>query len=495
MRRLVKKKQNRWILKQKLQNSYLTERPKQVVHSSTPFYGIPFWCGDSQFIGIRDCCFNHKIGLPQKNGIYHPIYDYELEFLNKIQTEQHVWVKKARGIGATTFLIRYLSWKALATNELDGKDIFIIAGTREDFANEIKQRMENLLPEEYRYVIHDSKYTQTYINKTRFKVFPSRNLKDMRGYTDVAYLFIDEADYFQPIEQAQIKYVIKSYEEKSKGKIIMVSTAGESGGLFETIENDPNSDFYKHYMLYKKGKGKIFDDEFLKVQQKKDPAFFAREYEGKYGYGLGNVFLPEEIEEAIIDMALDENKHKFDINTACPISMGIDPGFGSSKFGITILQLEDNKLKVLYAKEWDRPSYENMISLVTQLRYKYKPNKIFVDGAKPDFIKSLKIQFNETTHYEKVIEQCKKDKIKISDRMFVVPIQFNEWGKELLGRFQHAVSKGWFLIPNSCNDLITQMRQAKFKDNGNLDKDESGNDNTYDAFDSARLALKQFNLK
>ena len=90
-------------------------------------------------------------------------------------------------------------------------------------------------------------------------------------------------------------------------------------------------------------------------------------------------------------------------NPACSISLGTDPGFGSSKFGITVLQLEDDILKVLFAKEWDRPSYEQMIQECTQLRYKYKPQKVYVDGAKPDFIKSLKIQFNEATDYEAVI--------------------------------------------------------------------------------------------
>jgi hypothetical protein len=37
------------------------------------------------------------------------------------------------------------------------------------------------------------------------------------------------------------------------------------------------------------------------------------------------------------------------------------------------------------------------------------------------------------------------------------------------------------------------MRMAKYKDNGNLDKDETAG-NTYDAFDSTRLALKMFPL-
>jgi hypothetical protein len=41
------------------------------------------------------------------------------------------------------------------------------------------------------------------------------------------------------------------------------------------------------------------------------------------------------------------------------------------------------------------------------------------------------------------------------------------------------------------------MRMVKYKDNGNLDKEETSSNNTYDAFDafdSARLALKMFEM-
>jgi len=411
-----------------------------------------------------------------------------MELKDKIESYQHLWTLKARGIGFTTFLTRYLGWKCTVNDDLAGKDIFIITGTRSDLGNEIKTKIENLFIEKFPEVVHDSKHMHVFINKTRVKAFPSRNLKDMRGYTDVAYLFIDEGDSFIPSERRQIEYVITSYEEKSKGKIILVGTAGESGGLFETIQNDPKSIYHKHYMLADKGRGKVLEPKFLDNMKRDKPAFYAREYEGKFGYGLGNVFPPEEIEQVIVPT-------EFKVNYNCPISMGIDPGFGSSKFGITILQLEDNILKVIYAKEYDRPNYENMIRLIAQLRVQYKPNKIFVDAAKPDFIKSLKIQFNETTDYERIIEMAKKDKQKYDNRMFVIPVAFNEWGKELLGRFQHVISKQWFLVPNVYSDLITQMRMARFKDNGNLDKDETGSNNTYDCFDSTRLALKQFYMK
>jgi hypothetical protein len=133
-----------------------------------------------------------------------------------------------------------------------------------------------------------------------------------------------------------------------------------------------------------------------------------------------------------------------------------------------------------------------MITKVTQLRYKYKPQKIYVDKANPEFIKSLKTQFNESQKYEDIIEQATRDKINYEHRMFVCPVSFNEKGSELLNRFRHVVSKGWMRIHTDHTALLTDMRQACFKDNGNLDKTKS--DNTFDLLDSTRLALMMFPL-
>ena len=65
---------------------------------------------------------------------------------------------------------------------------------------------------------------------------PTRNIKDVRGYFDAAYLFIDEADYFEQSIQKELEPAISAYEEKSNGKTIMVSTPNAPGGLFEKIE-------------------------------------------------------------------------------------------------------------------------------------------------------------------------------------------------------------------------------------------------------------------
>ena len=47
--------------------------------------------------------------------------------------------------------------------------------------------MEDLFIPRFPNVVFDSKYTELWINKTWIKVMPTKNIKDVRGYMDVAY--------------------------------------------------------------------------------------------------------------------------------------------------------------------------------------------------------------------------------------------------------------------------------------------------------------------
>ena len=69
-----------------------------------------------------DCCFNHIIGLPTKEGEEKPIFDYEnilyyalldnehSNVLNHSFKHKHLWVKKATGLGVTEFFLRLMAW-------------------------------------------------------------------------------------------------------------------------------------------------------------------------------------------------------------------------------------------------------------------------------------------------------------------------------------------------------------------------------------------------
>jgi hypothetical protein len=90
----------------------------------------PFWIWDKQLHkqeDIRtngDCCFNHIIGLLQKDGIDKPLYDYERIIFDCLVTYngnissygKYLWIKKATGLGVSEFMLRYMAWVCLKDN-------------------------------------------------------------------------------------------------------------------------------------------------------------------------------------------------------------------------------------------------------------------------------------------------------------------------------------------------------------------------------------------
>jgi hypothetical protein len=65
-----------------------------------------------------DCCFNHIIGLLQKDGIDKPFYNYERIIFdslisqngNSYSNNKHLWIKKATGLGISEFMLRFMAW-------------------------------------------------------------------------------------------------------------------------------------------------------------------------------------------------------------------------------------------------------------------------------------------------------------------------------------------------------------------------------------------------
>jgi hypothetical protein len=80
---------------------------------------------------------------------------------------------------------------------------------------------------------------------------------------------------------------------------------------------------------------------------------------------------------------------------------------GNSAFGIVLTQWDDGIVQILHAEEYQRPDYNEMLSTVYSLMSKYYVDKVYIDGANPSFIKSLKLQIGEDADYDKVIARYK----------------------------------------------------------------------------------------
>ena len=441
--------------------------------------GKPFWVSNHNF---KDCCFNCIIGWPRKNDTAFPIFDYEELIFNTIEQNQNIWIKKARGIGVTTFLIRYFVWKILYSNELHGKSIFIISGTREEFANYVKKKMEDLFLPRFPKVVFDSKYTELWINKTWIKVMPTKNIKDVRGYMDVACLFIDEADHFDKSIQEELEPAITAYEEKSKGKTIMVSTPNAPGGLFERIEKDPNSKYKKLFLGYELGLSKIYDPEYIALE-KLEPEF-EREYNLKYLGLVGNVFSPLQIDKAV---ELGEQYKHLPINPYSIASIGVDPGFSTSSTAIVMTEFlkEQTTIRVTYAQEFERGNPQDLVNLIFKMYLEHGTDNtfIFVDGSNTGFVNLLKIAFSESLRWEKQ---------HISpESMHVLPISFASTHKEMLSHVAMLASKSYLAIPKEFDRLIISLRTA-YANELSLDKERTSYS---DSLDALRLACKMYKMK
>lgn len=475
--------------------TYQKQKQRQRLANQLPlaYNNLPFYCGVKESTAIN-CCFNHLIGLPIKNDQRCALFDYELDLLPILDTKKYLWLKKARGLGITEFFLRYLCWLAICKNQrFKHKKFFLVSGPREDSAVELIKRIKLiLLPLG---ILEETERTVAQVCDVEIQAFPSHHVIAMRGYTDVAFIFIDEADFFKANQQQETRDVAEGYIAKANSNpyIVMVSTPNLPGGMFEQMEQNTDPDFIYHrvWMPYTLGLSKIYTQE--EIDEAKRSPSFEREYNLKYGFGSGNVFRPEQIDQCILSPAQEEGGSMEDQvlgmlknRLAAPVSIGVDPGFGSSRFAICAVTMLDGQIHVLESHEFERADIGYMSDICFDLINKYEATKIYIDAANPGLIRSLKISVGENPEYEKVKAQAKKDKVDLGERMRIVPINFAEDGRGLLMFMMTLVSGKLIRISQDFGPLIQQMRIARvLPTTGKLDK-YSGP--TMDSLDAAMLA-------
>jgi hypothetical protein len=137
-----------------------------------------------------------------------------------------------------------------------------------------------------------------------------------------------------------------------------------------------------------------------------------------------------------------------------------------------------------------------MLSTVYGLMVKYNVDKVYIDGANPSFIKSLKLQIGEDADYDKVIARYKAEGFgdDPTKDMKVVPVNFNKEHKAMLGHCKMILENegGRIAInPDKFDKLITSLRTTIDND-GVLDKEATSYNDIFDAF---RLALKFYHFE
>jgi hypothetical protein len=462
-----------------------------------------------------DCCMQHIIGLPKKDGKEMPIFEYERQlyralvepgYLNSYPRsgsktdpnndvwypfkEKHLWIKKATGIGVTEFMLRFMAWLCVRNDDCKDSQMVIVTGPNIDLAIKLIKRMKGLFADKLGVII-DSKETVLELNGCNIQTFPSNHIDSFRSLTNPKFILVDEGDYLPKFQQDDVRAVSERYIAKSDPFIVMVSTPNAPGGLFQKIEQEPfDTCIYKKIFLdYTYGLGTIYTKK--EIDKAKLSPSFPREYELQYLGLIGNVF-----SQLSIDNATKIEYNPDNINPNAKKSIGVDAGFGSSNFAIVVTQYVGGKIQVIFAEEYERPNFAAMINRIWEIKQRcgYISN-IYVDAANPEVWESLKREFNEPFNQQYMSSQiadCKKYNLHLEDRMIIVPVPFSVEGAHML---QHAKwlmeeteKDGSSLVAihkKKFDKLITALRTAVANEY-KLDKEVTSYDDLLDAF---RLAL------
>jgi hypothetical protein len=143
------------------------------------------------------------------------------------------------------------------------------------------------------------------------------------------------------------------------------------------------------YLPYTVGLGNIFSQKDIEIAKRSTS--FEREYNLKFLGLVGNVFLSEKIDEAIklareFDIYRQILEHPSNVTELkTQYYIGVDPAFGSSKFGIVMVCIIDDKLCVLESIELDRQDFNYCVNKVSEIMYKYGLStdnaRVFVDAS------------------------------------------------------------------------------------------------------------------
>lgn len=459
------------------------------------FQDKPFYCWDRKKTGLDRCCFNHIVGLPlgNKDMKEKPFWEHHQIAINRLfddeyedrKKRRHVRVKKATGLAFSELGIRLAVWLPLHSNKFKNTQIAIVTGPNIELSRKLISRIRYIFSNNLNIQLGGNK-ERIVLNGCEIQAYPAMNLSAYRGLANPKFILLDEADFFgekKKDDMWEVRYVTERYINKSNPYIMMVSTPNRPGFLYETMDREDTEKSIYQLLSFNwewgvPPKADIFNAQM--IQDAKDTFTFEREYNLKYLGEVGNVFSQLKIKKAFELGKLYDTPPigRFPINKFAFHPVGIDPGFGTSRTAVTVMEWikEAPILRVVYHDEFEFANPDTIADLVFSFNRVYGNVWYYVDGANRGFVSELKARFGENLdwHKQDISE----------DSMHVIPVNFATDHKTMLSHLHVLVNKELVAIPERFDMIHTAMSTAIAKEY-QLDKTKTSYD---DSLDSLRLA-------
>jgi hypothetical protein len=306
----------------------------------------------------------------------------------------------------------------------------------------------------------------------------------------------------------EVKYIMcsditmtdKDYDPTLKG---LFTRLANTQGYFviETIPNGPQGLVYDAWLRNRTQQGSDFkvreypvllaveagliNEEFLEKEKQRHGLDFDRLYNCSFAATGGNVFNLQEVEYCVASSDYDPEDPQFIHNRNYPKSIGVDPGYRTSKAGIVLSQMRNGEIEIIKSIEMSAPNSE-VVAMVYDLMNQYSVENIFVDVAASAFISDLKDMINE--HAYNIMKDMT---VNPSPSERIVPVTFHPLNRAMLIHANQLVSDKFLKIDNSHQNLLNQMRIATHV-NGKLVKNEGS---TMDLVDALFLTLLKFQFE
>jgi hypothetical protein len=451
--------------------------------------------------------FYEDFGLLQhpKTGLPSPkLTSYQYDVWKSGQYHKYRLVVKSQKIGLSTSVLMEDFLRAITTCK--GREILVIAQT----IDKARDHLYTLR----RMILNSKKYKPYLILRrtelllpdevTKITVLFIQNPDNLSQPTKIIGLGGNEASIwsFKEVKHIHMSDIAVITKKDYSGVInaAMTRLANTDGTMIiETPPYGPRGKVYEIYMQSKLAKGdsvegqfKLFTipareavaanlitQEFLEGQKVELGSQYAAYYEAEFSAATGSVFHIEDV-EAATQVPYDPADPLPYGGVSC---IGIDPGFGSSPFGICVSTFIDGKARVLFADEFARPDHQEMALQIWDLIQHHNCNKVYIDNSSPSMIKSLKIHLGERSDYENIDrEQYRFMKIE--------PVSFGKEHKNMLAHAKMMIDKRYVAIHKDFEKLIVSLKTA-VEHNGSLDKEVTAYDNVFDAFRLCLLRYKE----
>ena len=487
---------------QQQENPELNELKLKLLNYKNDYKKFYIWVEDTHTKRYKNsggqCCFVDILGRPQKHGKDMSLLPYQHLLWKMLHEKRRLWIKKSRGIGLSTIMLYIIAYKIVIGEFKPGDRVVIITGIRIETVADLIRRLKLLFQKNFPGLYTElikQRDTICVLNNVIVEGYPAGHTDSVRGLDRVKMVWVDEADWFAPAGSRAIRSAVEAFISKPNSEnmyLVLSSTANRPGGLFQTIEKEDPSIYYKMFLPYEyglEGPNPIYDKE--QIEQARMLPDWSREYEGAYLGRIGNIF-----SELSIDNA---QKIEYDPTIIIPnskISIGVDPG---TTFGIAVTSFRNGRIETLVADEYYRPDYNAMIDTIWDITRKYSKNFfIYVDAANYIFWQGLKKLFQEEDNDKRVFDKllyCRKNKIDPTSCMRILPTAFSHsHGAQMM---QHAKvllddPRNLVAIHPRFDKLLIALRSAQSKEGFDLIKDDSPHNDILDAY---RLSLQAYKVK